>query len=134
MLKIPTPRILTWSANPDNPIGAEYIIEESAVGECLDTLWYEWPGDNKLGIISEVVQIEQRLASTAFEKAGCIYFESDMLTGEEISTMPELHNSTTDRYRMGPLIMDKLWRGGYGDSDSDRGPCKWSPFFRPLAH
>ena len=32
-----------------------------------------------------------------------------MPIGEKISTMPELHSSETDRYRMGPLIMDKLW-------------------------
>lgn len=124
MLKVPTPRILTWSADRHNPVGAEYIIEERAAGERLGGLWYQWAMDNKLGVISEIVRIEQRLASTAFERSGCIYFEADMPTGETISTMPLLPKSKTDKYRLGPLVNEKLWRGDDGNSDPERGPCK----------
>lgn len=132
MLKVPTPRILTWSANLDNPIGAEYILEERAAGERLGRLWYLWPMESKLEIISEVVQIEQQLACTVFNKLGCIYFEADMPTGETISTTPMLPSPSTDKYRLGPLVMEKLWRGDHQNPNLNRGPCKCSPYLQPL--
>ena len=132
-MKIPTPRILAWSADQGNPVGAEYIIEERAAGERLGGLWYQWPLGCKLGIISEIVQIQQRLASTAFNTSGCIYFEADMPTGDKILTTPLLPTLETDRYRLGPLVMEKLWRDRCGKFDADRGPCKWSPCVLPVA-
>ena len=129
VLKVPTPRILTWSAKSDNPVGAEYILEERAPGERLGNSWYQWPMDSKFGIISEIVEIERRLACTTFNQSGCIYFETDIPTGEMISTAQELSSSKTDRYRLGPHVADKLWRDDSGSSSPDRGPCKWSLCF-----
>lgn len=124
VLEIPIPRILAWSADSNNSVGAEYIIEEKAMGERLGGLWYQWPMDSKLGIISEIVLIEQRLASFAFKISGCIYFEADMPSGEKLSTTPALPGPKTEKYRMGPLVTDKLWRDKHVNTNSDRGPCE----------
>ena len=124
VLKVPTPRIIDWSAESDNPVGAEYILEERATGERLGKLWYQYSMDSKFEIISEIVEIEQRLARTAFEKSGCIYLETDMPTGETISTNPELPSSKTHGYKLGPLVGNKFWRGDSRSFNPDRGPCK----------
>lgn len=37
---IPVPRIFGWSADPNNPVGVEYIIMEKASGIPLETRWF----------------------------------------------------------------------------------------------
>ena len=123
VLNIPAPRILTWSTNSNNPIGAEYIIEERAAGERLDKLWYRWPLNSKFGVVSEIVKIEQQLASTAFTSLGSIYFKADVPTGDILSKLPA-QSSNTERYRMGPLVTDNLSYWSSNASNLDRGPCK----------
>lgn len=34
----------------------------------MGRLWYQWPVVSKLGIISQIVEIERRLAATAFKQ------------------------------------------------------------------
>lgn len=38
-ISLPIPKILDWSDDPSNPIGAEYIIQEHAVGVSLRDIW-----------------------------------------------------------------------------------------------
>ncbi len=123
VLNVPTPRILTWSANSNNPVGAEYIIEERAAGERLDKLWDRWPLDSKLGVVSEILKLEQRFATTACTSLGSIYFEADVLTGDTLSTLPA-QSSITEKYRIGPLVTDNLSSWFFNASGLDRGPCK----------
>ncbi|KAH7363927.1 hypothetical protein BKA65DRAFT_472295 [Rhexocercosporidium sp. MPI-PUGE-AT-0058] len=42
VLGIPTPRIIAWSTQRTNSVGAEYILEERARGQPLWTLWQDW--------------------------------------------------------------------------------------------
>ncbi|KAM5454352.1 hypothetical protein MaudCBS49596_002370 [Microsporum audouinii] len=77
VLDIPTPRIIAWSADQSNPVGAEYILEEKAPGTPLGMLWYQWKMKFRLEMIDQIIQIEGRLASTKFSKIGCIYFSDD---------------------------------------------------------
>ncbi|CAM5998866.1 unnamed protein product [Sphagnum balticum] len=61
VLDIPTPRIIAWSAQKTNSVGAEYILEERARGQPLWTLWQDWnrlPIIARFGIIRQVVEIE----------------------------------------------------------------------------
>ncbi|EQL36366.1 hypothetical protein BDFG_02100 [Blastomyces dermatitidis ATCC 26199] len=73
------PRILAWSSDASNPVGAEYIIEEKASGVRLGSLWNHWSRGPKLKIITQIAQIEDVLTSISFPKHGCIYFKEDLL-------------------------------------------------------
>ncbi|KAK0106136.1 hypothetical protein ONS95_004638 [Cadophora gregata] len=125
-LHIPNPRIIAWSADRSNPVGAEYILEEKAPGKPLGSLWYQWPMKFKLGMISQVVEIERQLASTKFVKSGSIYFKGDiprdMRSDNAIATSVPRDSSVLERFQLGPLVSSGLWRGERANMDMDRGP------------
>ncbi|KAE9378223.1 hypothetical protein N431DRAFT_541752 [Stipitochalara longipes BDJ] len=127
LLEIPSPRILAWCADRNNPVKAEYILEERAPGVPLGSLWYQWEIHSRLGIIQEIVEMERKLASAKFLKSGCIFFREDAppdnssdisLSG---SVLP-LPLSSLDRFKLGPLVSSELWRGDRSALDLNRGP------------
>lgn len=127
ILNIPTPRIIAWSADRNNAVGAEYILEEKAPGVPLGGLWAQWPMKFKLQMISQIVEVERQLASATFTNSGCIYFKGDV--PEEVSTRTTLTNppsqrSVPEQYTLGPLVSSGLWRGDRAFMDMHRGPCK----------
>ena len=75
---VPIPRIHAWSAEPLNSVGAEYIIEEKAMGQPLGRLWNKLSMPAQLGIVNQIVEMEKKLSSVSFQKHGCIYYESDL--------------------------------------------------------
>ncbi|KAK2766152.1 hypothetical protein FQN54_007668 [Arachnomyces sp. PD_36] len=125
-LNIPTPRIIAWSADRNNSVGAEYILEEKAPGVPLGSLWYQWPMESKLAMISQVVGIEHQLASVQFSKIGCIYFKHDvpggMSGGQSFTTDPPLPPSILDRFTLGSLVSEGMWRSDRASMDMKRGP------------
>ncbi|KAF3482827.1 uncharacterized protein GIQ15_02151 [Arthroderma uncinatum] len=126
ILKIPTPRIIAWSADRSNPVGAEYILEEKAPGKPLGMLWYQWPMMRRLEIIKQIVQIEQQLASTKFSKSGCIYFKGDvpddLCSNGILATGSSLPTSILERFTLGPLVSSNMWRGDRASMNMNRGP------------
>lgn len=125
-LNIPTPRVIAWSADRNNSVRAEYILEEKAPGKPLGSLWYQWPMKFKLEMISQIVEIERQLASTKFVKSGCIYFRDgipeDMCSDNAIITSVPLDSSVLERFKLGPLVSSGLWRGERAGMDMNRGP------------
>ncbi|KAL2368629.1 hypothetical protein RJZ57_006990, partial [Blastomyces gilchristii] len=91
IFNIPVPRILAWSSDASNPVGAEYIIEEKASGVRLGSLWNHWSRGPKLKIITQIAQIEDVLTSISFPKHGCIYFKEDLLALTGVA--PDLEGS-----------------------------------------
>lgn len=65
-LELPVPRVYTWSSDPSNDVGAEYIIEEKASGQPLGDSWDQWPRELQLDMVSQIVDIEKKLASITF--------------------------------------------------------------------
>ncbi|RDL42516.1 Uncharacterized protein BP5553_02495 [Venustampulla echinocandica] len=130
VLNIPTPRIISWSADRNNPVGAEYILEEKAPGRPLGSLWCQWPMKFKLEIMEQIVEIEQRLASTKFVKSGCIYFRDDiaeeMSSDNAIITSMPWNLSLLKRFKLGPLVFSDPWRGDRTHMGMNRGPYNGS--------
>jgi hypothetical protein len=139
VLNVPVPQVYAYSPNPLNPVGAEYILEEKARGKPLGGFWYQLDTESQLGLVSQLVDLETRLASVLFSRHGCIYFKKDldkkglrfynldgklMLTDGSIETFSTGH---MDEYVLGPLTEGKFWEDGRATMDLDRGPCKF-PF------
>lgn len=127
---MPVPRVLAWSADPANPVGAEYIIEQQASGIRLGRVWHEWPQESKLHIIEQIVKLENTQTSFKFSKHGCLYFRADLpdpfcgedgglLLGSDSSVGP----GDLDRYVIGPLTGAELWRAEREKMELNRGPC-----------
>ncbi|KAK0111553.1 hypothetical protein ONS95_001904 [Cadophora gregata] len=124
-LSISIPRIITWSANRSNPVGAEYIIEEKAVGEPLGSLWKSLdtlPMSDRMAIVDEILDIEKRLLSIKFAKSGCIYFRNDIPNSEPLQTSTPLSSQILNRFTMGPLVSNEFWSGQKSEIDLNRGP------------
>ena len=127
VLNISIPRIITWSANRSNAVGAEYIIEEKAAGEPLGSLWKSLDTlamRDRMAIVDEVLGIEKRLTSMKFVRSGCIYFREDIPNSEPLQTDPPLPSQIADRFTMGPFVSNEYWSGQKAGMDLDRGPCK----------
>jgi hypothetical protein len=130
VLDIPTSRVIAWSADRENPVGAEYILEERAPGKRLGSLWYQWPIKPRMKMIEQIVDLERKLASITFTKSGCVYFKDDIpenMAGEmEVATNVPIHSSVLQRFGLGPLVSSELWRDKRAGMDMNRGPCKCS--------
>ncbi|KAL8650303.1 MAG: hypothetical protein Q9210_003899 [Variospora velana] len=125
VLNIPTTRIIAWSADRNNPVRAEYILEEKAPGKPLGRLWQDWdkwPMKDRITMIEQIVEIERKLASTKFVKSGCIYFREDIPDSDALVTNPSLCSSILERFTLGPLVEKELWRGEKVSMDINRGP------------
>lgn len=110
-----------------NPVKAEYIIEEKAPGVRLGSVWNHWPRELKLQLITQVVDLKKKLNSVTFNKHGCIYYKNDLraLTG----VVEEIHATNAspealEKFAVGPLTLNELWKGARRDMPLDRGPCK----------
>jgi hypothetical protein len=120
---------LSWSSDAaSTPVKAEYVIEEKAPGVRLGSVWHEWRRELKLQIIIQVAELENKLTTVRFDKHGCIYFNEDLrsLVGqaEDIHTQ-DLETGVLERFAIGPLTTNELWRDARKDMKLDRGPCKW---------
>ncbi len=82
----------------------------------------------RLEMISQIVEIERQLASTKFEKSGCIYFRDDVpenISGDSaIITSVSNQSTVLKRFKLGPLVSSGLWRGERAGMDMNRGPCE----------
>lgn len=128
MFKIPVSRILAWSSDAsNNPVEAEYIIEQKAPGVRLGSVWNQWSQEMKLNLITQVARMENTLTAITFPKHGCIYFKEDLhsLTGNAIDLDIDLAApEALRRFSLGPLTAAELWSDTRRDMELDRGPCE----------
>ncbi|KAH8816555.1 phosphotransferase enzyme family protein [Xylogone sp. PMI_703] len=126
VLNMPVPKIIAWSADRTNAVGAEYILQEKVSGKPLASMWHRMPKKSKLDRIAQVAELENRLASLTFNKHGCIYFrdsiEDQEVASQPLITSPPVSSAIVDRFVLGPLITAELWGSEDTPSDVDRGP------------
>jgi hypothetical protein len=117
-----------WSSDRNNPVGAEYILEEKASGKPLGSLWHQIPRKSKLNIVSQVVELEDRLASLTFDRQGCLYFRDASTNGltadDPLITNPPIPSAMCNRFTLGPVTTPELWDSEDAGLEADRGPCK----------
>lgn len=71
VLGIPTPKVYTWSADVNNPVGAEYIIMEEAPGIKLENIWDDLSLEQKIDIMKDLVFLEKKMLSVSLDRSGC---------------------------------------------------------------
>ncbi|KAM5444084.1 hypothetical protein MferCBS31731_000601 [Microsporum ferrugineum] len=122
---IPVPKVLAWSSDPKNPVGAEYIIMEKAKGVQLHTVWSDLSQSGRLRVIESLVLMEKQLLSFQFPAYGNLYFRHSVPE----SSCVFLHKDTDPAglYCVGPAA-DSAWsddnvsKKGIESSEFDRGP------------
>lgn len=128
MLKAPVPRVLAWSFDAaSNHVGAGYIIEGKAPGVRLGSVWKQWPRNAKLQLITQLIDIQNTLASVTFDMHGCIYFKDDLRALGEEPEEANIQSATASIpgiFAIGPLTTGELWNGVRSGMNLDRGPCE----------
>ncbi|RAL04249.1 uncharacterized protein BO80DRAFT_422605 [Aspergillus ibericus CBS 121593] len=74
---IPVPRVLSWSSDSSDPVGAEYIIMEKAAGVPLFQKWPSMAEFDKLELIKNLTKLEAQLSAIRFPAYGGLYLRAD---------------------------------------------------------
>ncbi|KAJ5570619.1 uncharacterized protein N7459_010049 [Penicillium hispanicum] len=104
---IPVPKVLTWSADSTNPVGAEYIVMERVPGVQVFRKWDEMGEGNRISIIKRLTQWERELSGIRFPAFGSLYLKSSLRDHESISLDPSVDPEGV--YCVGPSC-DPTWR------------------------
>lgn len=72
------PRVISWSSDSSNAVGAEYIIMEKAAGVPLFQEWGFMTEFEKLQLIKNLTRLEAQLATIKFPAYGGLYTRKDM--------------------------------------------------------
>ena len=123
---IPTPKILAWSSDPSNPVGAEYIIMEKAPGIQLFKIWDDITEIDRLNLIKGLTQIEKQFADIKFPAYGCLYFRHSIPTASERVDL-ESSVDPAGLFCIGPEC-GPAWTNGSTSADIEpnmnAGPCR----------
>lgn len=100
------PDIYAWDADPDNPVGRQYIMMEKMEGVRFTDAWDGATTDGKLYVAEQFAEFTYALHSIGneFTEFGSIYFDSQ-----------------NDNYYIGPYI-DRDWELLEDDPAIDSGP------------
>ncbi|KAL8868871.1 MAG: hypothetical protein Q9174_004698 [Haloplaca sp. 1 TL-2023] len=115
--QVPTPKLLSWSADAAGPVGAEYIIMEKAPGIQLFSVWDEISASARLKLIKSLTQLENQLATIQFPAYGSLYHRRSInKSAERVLLDPSI--DPDGQYCVGPSCGPK-WTDGYNGADLD---------------
>ncbi|KAI0343378.1 hypothetical protein BDW22DRAFT_1427993 [Trametopsis cervina] len=126
------PKVLAWSTTHDNPAQTPYMILEYAPGVTLKSRWDHIEGNTAGEAVMSVMALDWMLLHHKFALNGSLYFKEDVpkdirsqplyISGQNDSSMEELHKKLEAKYRIGPTANREWWRGGYAQVPAHRGP------------
>ncbi|KAI1980122.1 hypothetical protein LOZ51_000497 [Ophidiomyces ophidiicola] len=104
---IPAPGVLAWNSDPNNPVGAEYIIQEKSAGRQLCDVWGDINEPTKFRLIRNLSRLEGELVSIKLPAYGNLYFR-----GQSPGNSQSLDGSVDQesKFCVGPSFDDK-WPG-----------------------
>lgn len=123
-LRMPVPEVFTYSSDPLNPVGSEYIIMEKVDGVDFFSCWVDSNIETKRNIVRSLADIQSRLLDVRFSSLGCLYFKGDVPEKHRAPRLYDTDHADDSTYCIGPSTAPKFWdpqRVGLG---IDPGPCK----------
>ncbi|KAF4228720.1 hypothetical protein CNMCM6805_001903 [Aspergillus fumigatiaffinis] len=127
ILEIPVPRVYAWNADPNHPVGSEFIIMEEAPGANLDDIWHDLPLEEKVAITKDLVSLEKKMLSVSLNKYGNLYFANELIQGAAAADIrgivpEETRKAVQDRFIIGPVAERGYWTKERASMRLDRGP------------
>ncbi|GFF63103.1 hypothetical protein IFM60648_00818 [Aspergillus lentulus] len=121
-ISVPIPKILDWSDDSSNPIGAEYIFQEHVAGVQLHQMWPKMDSEQHMLCTKMLALAMRDMASLDFPAYGSLYFSDAPL---------ELHMKIPfeQGFCVGPHCNPVFWNrnpgelGLYGGPSPNCGPC-----------
>lgn len=120
VLQIPVPKVFAYSTSATNPVGAEYIIMERLYGDNLASRWLSLSTAEVKEIMSQIVDIEEKLFSFTFPAYGSLYYRRDVPEVFQISVIAE----KSGNFCVGPISKRQFWHGERETMQVDHGPCQ----------
>ncbi|QVM12716.1 hypothetical protein D8B26_007334 [Coccidioides posadasii str. Silveira] len=102
VLKLPIPKVLTYSATLDNLVGAEYILMERVEGESLSR-WLLLTTDEVKNVMTQIADMERKIFDFHFPAYGSLYYKKDLDGETQIPTM--------ENFVIGPVSARQFWHG-----------------------
>ncbi|EFQ97873.1 phosphotransferase enzyme family protein [Nannizzia gypsea CBS 118893] len=115
----PAPKVLAWSSDAKNPVGAEYIILEKAKGVQLTKVWGGLSEARRLDVIKGLVLIEKQLLSLQFPAYGNLYFRRSIPNLPHVPLDKDIDPS--GQYCIGPAASLE-WADGNETLEYNSGP------------
>lgn len=119
---LPIPKILAWSDDCSNPVGAEYIIQEHVDGVQLHEHWPSMDTVQHMLCVKELSFNIRGTASLDFLAYGNIYFA-------DVAIHESLKISLGNGFCIGPYCSPIFWNCSAGEPElyngpsPNRGPC-----------
>ena len=98
---VPVPKVLAWSSDASNPVGAEYIIMEKAPGVQLCDKWNDMSEREQYYFIKRLCELEGELISIQLPANGGLYLRESMTPEDPFEQLD--HAADPDRlFCIGP--------------------------------
>ncbi|PPJ57908.1 hypothetical protein CBER1_09945 [Cercospora berteroae] len=116
---VPVPQVYTYSADPGNAAGCDYIIMEKAHGRCLGDIWFEMSDKDRVRLLGDIADYEAKLSQICLPAFGSVYYEQDLPVAFK---RIRIENQPL-RCCIGPDVSLKNWFGSRESLDIPRGPA-----------
>lgn len=120
---IPVPKVLAYSPDHTNPVGAEYTVLEKIDGIPLSNQWFSMDNKTRVKIMRQVIDVEKRYMSIKFPANGSLYYRRDLEKSQFAIPIPGQLTSAADHIVIGPTAQHEWWYQERALLDVDRGPC-----------
>jgi hypothetical protein len=120
----PAPKVLAWDASSNNNVGCEYIIIDKCEGDLLANVSHT--SSDSCHYVFDIANLLSCLCGIRFEQCGSIYYKEDvdpLLQARPLYAEGQRPDDCSERFRVGPSVERRFYRGGRARFLIDRGPC-----------
>jgi hypothetical protein len=123
--QVPVPKVLAWSSDPSNPVGAEYIIMEKASGIQLFKAWGAMSDYDQFRLVKHLTKLEGELAAIRFPASGSLYL-CESMSDDDMYVALGSDMDPSGRFCIGPSC-ERGWDAqgkAAPSSPFNQGPCE----------
>ncbi|CAK3795388.1 Hypothetical predicted protein [Lecanosticta acicola] len=119
--KVPVPKVLAWSSDPTNTVGAEYIIMEKAPGMQLVKVFGNMRDYDHVLLIKNLCALESELAAIKFPANGSLYLRESLQNSSDANVPLDSTEDPEGQFCVGPSC-DRAWNeeGSRRESECSR--------------
>lgn len=123
--QVPVPKVLAWSSDTSNPVGAEYMVMEKAYGSQLVQKWSKMEKYDHLTLVTHLTILGLELTNIRFPANGSLYRRESLTEGQRYETL-DLDMDPSEQFCVGPSC-EREWIRQQDPESGDgfnRGPCE----------
>lgn len=122
---VPVPQLYAWAPSAENAVGSAYMIMAKAEGQELEHTWYKMSVSERMNMMENVVQIEERLFQIQLPACGSIYHKTFLDSQEGIDQVPIVTADTDENeFSIGPSNEYLWWYACRDELGVKCGPCQ----------